>query len=903
MNKTKDDTTPSMKQYIDIKNEYPDFLVFYRMGDFYELFFDDAIKASKALDIVLTKRGTYQGEPIPMCGVPFHAYENYMAKLIHQGFKVAICEQVETPEEAKIRGGYKAIVKREVIRLVTSGTLTEDNLLDARTHNYLLCCSSNEKSFGFAWVDLSTGDFNTQNIDFEKNKKAETLQAFLYNLDAGEIIVSDSLLNDVNTFRVLKHYQEKLTVLPQARFSLLSAKNMLEKTFNVQTIDSFGSFSTQEIISAGIAIDYIQTTQKGQLPQLKIPHKFSQNKFMEIDYATKYNLELFSSVSGDKKSSLLSTIDRTITSAGARLFATRLLNPSIDVNLINHRLNMVDFFIRATEIRNNLRAYFKQTSDIERIISRMSLNRCEPKEFVALGTTLSYVPKIRNLLHSLGNYNLPFDKLPVEIDEKLQTLADFSSIVTEINEAFIDSADLPAKSRDGGFIRSGYNAELDHLKNMQKDQKEAISSLEQKYIQESGVANLKIKHTSVLGYFIEVPAKMATDMIQKPQFIHRQSVLSGARFTTVELNEMEQDLRTSSEKALALELNIYANLMQQALAITPSLYNVAKVFSELDVACALADLAVEQKYTRPIIDQSMDFIVKDGKHPVVEKSIEKTMDGTFISNDCLLNSADNRIWLLTGPNMAGKSTFLRQNAIIAIMAHIGSYVPCSYAKIGVIDKIFSRVGASDDLSRGRSTFMVEMVETASILNQATEKSFVILDEIGRGTATYDGLSIAWSVVEYLHEINKCRSLFATHYHELTILAKKLKQLSLHCMKIKEFNGNVVFLHKVIDGAADRSYGIHVAKLAGLPGLVIKRSEQILKSLEQNPNKNSITEIENDLPLFAVLKEEHKATEEIVVKPNPAVEMLETINPDNLTPKEALDILYELKSILKKENHT
>ena len=896
MNKTTNDVTPSMKQYLDVKSEYSDFLVFYRMGDFYELFFEDAIVAAKALDIVLTKRGTYNGQPIPMCGVPFHAYENYMAKLIHQGFKVAICEQVETPEQAKIRGGYKAVVKREVTRLVTSGTLTEDNLLDARSNNYLLSCSSNVKSIGFAWLDLSTGAFNTQHIDLGQKKISDVLQAFLSNIDAGEIIVSDNMLDNADTFKILRRYQQKLTVLPHARFNLLSAQKTIETTFNVQTLESFGSFSKQEIIAAGVALDYIKITQKGQFPQLKIPKKYSQNNFMEIDYATRYNLELFCSVSGDKKVSLLNTIDRTITPSGARLFASRLLNPSVDIELITDRLNMVDFFIKAPEIRNTLRDYFKQISDLERIISRVSLNRCEPKEIVALGTTLSYIPKIRNLINNIGNYNLSVDTVPDKINDLLNSLADFSSLVTEINDAFKDSEEIPSKSRDGGFIRDGYNAALDHLRNMETDQKAAISSLEQKYIQESGVSALKIKHTSVLGYFIEVPAKMATDMIQKPQFIHRQSVLSGARFTTVELNEMEQDLRNSSEKALAMELSLYENLMKQILCVVSSIYNVADVYSELDVASALADLAVEKKYCRPVIDNSLDFIVKDGRHPVVEKAIEKSMEGSFICNDCLLNHSDNRIWLLTGPNMAGKSTFLRQNAIIAIMAHIGSYVPCSYAKIGVIDKIFSRVGASDDLSRGHSTFMVEMVETASILNQATEKSFVILDEIGRGTATYDGLSIAWSVVEYLHEVNKCRSLFATHYHELTVLAKKLKQLTLHCMKIKEFNGNVVFLHQVIDGAADRSYGIHVAKLAGLPQLVIKRSEQILKSLEQNPNKNTITEIENDLPLFSVLKNEQKTITEIVEKQNPAVDMLQSINPDILSPKEALDILYELKKI-------
>jgi DNA mismatch repair protein MutS len=539
----------------------------------------------------------------------------------------------------------------------------------------------------------------------------------------------------------------------------------------------------------------------------------------------------------------------------------------------------------------------KEVSDLEKTITRMSLNRCPPKELFELGTTLSYLPKIKNLIYTGSKDNMVLNKIPQEIDNYLSGIADFSVLVTEISEALQDYDKLPNKLGISEFIRDGYNAGLDHLRNIRENQKKSIEALEQKYIQETNISNLKIRYTSVLGYFIEVPTKMAADMIQLPQFIHRQSVLSGARFTTVELNEMEQELNSADDKAIALEVNLYNNLINKVLCVTNDIYNVASVIAEIDIASSLADLAIEKKYCRPIVDNSLDFIIKDGRHPVVERSIEKSFAGTFVSNDCHLGDNGNKIWLITGPNMAGKSTFLRQNAIIAIMAQLGSYVPCSYAKIGIVDKIFSRVGASDDLSRGRSTFMVEMVETATILNQATERSFVILDEIGRGTATYDGLSIAWSVVEHLHEINKCRALFATHYHELTVLSNKLKHLSLHCMKIKEFNGNVVFLHQVVNGAADRSYGIHVAKLAGLPKIVISRAEQILQSLEQNPSRVSVTSIENDLPLFSVLKEKIEKQEEALNKTNPALELLKEIDPDTLTPREALDKIYELKKIV------
>lgn len=899
MAKTKDDVTPSTKQYLEIKNEYKDYLLFYRVGDFYELFFDDAHKASKALDIVLTHRGTYMGEPIPMCGVPFHAYESYLAKLIGQGFKVAICDQTETPEEAKQRGGTKALVRREVVRLVTSGTLTEDNMLDARKNNYLLCCVMHEKNFGFSWLDMSTGDFYTKSVPFAIDKKAEVLQAFLSYIEAGEIIVSDNLLQHTNLFDVLKYYQEKLTVLPQARFNVINTQNMIEKFFKIQTIEAFGCFSKQEIIASGIILDYIETTQKGKLPQLKKPICQTQSQFLEIDASTRQSLELTNSQTygNNKKATLLNTINRTITAVGSRLLSNRLLSPSIDIATINNRLNMIDFFIQNSDIRNNLRILLKEVSDLEKTITRMSLNRCPPKEMFELGTTLSYLPKIKNLIYNISKDNIVLNKIPQEIDNYLSSIADFSVLVTEIAEALQDYDKLPNKLGISEFIRDGYNANLDHLRNIRENQKKSIEALEQKYIQETNISNLKIRYTSVLGYFIEVPTKMAADMIQLPQFIHRQSVLSGARFTTVELNEMEQELNTADDKAIALEVNLYNNLIDKILCATSDIYDVASVIAELDIASSLADLAIEKKYCRPIVDNSLDFTIKDGRHPVVERSIEKSFVGTFVSNDCDLGNNGNKIWLLTGPNMAGKSTFLRQNAIIVIMAQLGSYVPCSYAKIGIVDKIFSRVGASDDLSRGRSTFMVEMVETATILNQATERSFVILDEIGRGTATYDGLSIAWSVVEHLHEINKCRALFATHYHELTVLSNKLKHLSLHCMKIKEFNGNVVFLHQVVNGAADRSYGIHVAKLAGLPKIVISRSEQILQSLEQNPSKVSITNIENDLPLFSVLKEKIEKQEEDLNKTNPALKLLKETDPDILTPREALDKIYELKKLL------
>lgn len=882
--------TPSMTQYMSIKKEHPDYLLFYRMGDFYELFFDDAITASKALDIALTKRGKAEGQNIPMCGVPYHACENYLARLIHQGYKVAICEQVESPAEAKKRGS-KTLVRREVVRLVTSGTLTEDNLLDARKNNYLLCCCKQNGLMGFSWADLSTGDFFTQYITSTPENLSADFLSVLAKLNPSEIIVSDTFLQNSNLFQALNRYREKLTILPQARFNSINAQKLLEKTFSVNTLNSFGDFAKPEIAAAGIILDYIENTQKGRMPRLKKPVKLVTSHTMEIDNATRANLELVESTNGDKKSSLLGVIDRTITGAGARLLATRLNNPSMNIEEINQRLNIIEFFINIPEIRQELRHYFKGFADLERSVSRLSLGRGGPKDLAAIGQTLSYIPKIRNLFHNWGKYTRIIGNIPTEIETLLKKLGDFSNIVNNLENALLDAEDLPLLARDGGFIRPGYHPALDELHHVHAHRKELLLGMEKKYQDETNISTLKIKYNNVIGYYVEVPTKYSKDMLQNSKFIHRQSVLNAVRFTTVELTELEQEVRGAAEKSVAMELQLYEQLTDTILCASEDIFNSAEALAKLDVGAALADLAVEKKYCRPILDDTAAFVIKGGRHPVVEAALEKVHESSFVGNDCSL-AQDNRIWLLTGPNMAGKSTFLRQNAIIAIMAQTGCFVPCDFAHIGIVDKVFSRVGASDDLSRGRSTFMVEMVETAAILNQATKKSFVILDEIGRGTATYDGLSIAWSVVEHLHEVNACRALFATHYHELTILASKLKALSLHCMKIKEFNEEVIFMHEVIEGTADRSYGIHVAKLAGLPNLVLKRAEQVLRSLEENPHNQRITSIENDLPLFSVFQVQQQKADE----PSPLMKELNGLNPDNYTPIQALEKLYELKRL-------
>ena len=881
--------TPMMSQYLQIKKEHQDYLLFYRMGDFYELFMDDAIKASKALDIALTKRGKLNNQDIPMCGVPFHAYESYLAKLIRQGYKVAICEQVEDPKEAKKRG-YKAVVKREVIRLVTAGTLTEEPLLDSKKNNFLLSIAKQGDNLGLSWLDISTGDFYLQEVNLKSKDEAVVLNGILSRLNPVETIVSDSYLQNQQIFHVLNDWHDQLSVLPQARFNSENSRKRLEEMFKVNSLDAFGNFSRAEITAAGVLLDYVETTQKGKIPLISHPQKVTESQIMEIDGATRRSLELVDSLGGDKNSSLLSVIDRTVTGVGGRLLCSRVANPLKDVAAINNRLDMVGFFVEFPHIREDIRQVLKSCPDMERAVSRLSLGRGGPRDLANIKTALAVVPKIRNILHGFGAESSGIDRLPDVIKEVAANLGEHSGLVSDLDEALAD--DLPLLARDGGFIRQGYSAELDCVKSLKTDSHKMIVDLQAKYAEDTGISNLKIKFNNVIGYFIEVPSKFATTMLENKNYIHRQSVLNASRFTTVELSELEDKIRGAAEKALAMELEIFENLVLQIKVYSNDILKTSKAFAELDVASSLADLAVEKNYCRPQIDDSLAFEIKDGRHPVVEQSIQKENTGSFVGNDCNLNEEHGRLWLLTGPNMAGKSTFLRQNAIIAIMAQMGSYVPCSFAHIGIIDKIFSRVGASDDLARGRSTFMVEMVETAGILNQADERSFVILDEIGRGTATFDGLSIAWAVIEHLHDVNKCRTLFATHYHELTALTSKLPNMSLHCMKIKEFNDEVIFLHEVIDGAADRSYGIHVAKLAGLPKAVIKRSEQVLEHLEKNGKGNSMHDLADDLPLFAVLREK----EERQPASSPVLEALKELNPDDLSPKEALEKLYELKNL-------
>lgn len=748
-------------------------------------------------------------------------------------------------------------------------------------------------TLGLSWLDISTGDFYLQEVLLKAKDEGVVLAGILSRLNPVETVISDTYLQNPQIFNVLNDYRDQLSVLPQARFNSENAKKRLETVFKVEAVEAFGNFTRAEITAAGVLLDYVENTQKGKIPLISKPVKVTESQIMEIDGATRRSLELVEALTGDKNSCLLGVIDRTVTGAGGRLLASRVSNPLKDIEGINRRLDSVEFFTRFNRIRQEVRAILKACPDIERAVSRLSLGRGGPRDLANIKTALAVVPQLKNLVMSF-NQNTDeqiLSEFPDSLKTVLNNLGEHSNLVSTLEQALAE--DLPLLARDGGFIREGFYPPLDEIKLLKNDSHKMIVELQNKYAEATGISNLKIKYNNVIGYFIEVQSKFAPEMLENKDFIHRQSVLNATRFTTVELTELENKIRGAADKALAMELEMFDNLVKDVRLASEDISRTAKAMAELDVSSALADLAVEKNYCRPQIDDSLVFDVKEGRHPVVENAISKENAGAFVGNNCQLDDAHGRLWLLTGPNMAGKSTFLRQNAIIAIMAQMGSFVPCASAHIGVIDKIFSRVGASDDLARGRSTFMVEMVETASILNQADERSFVILDEIGRGTATFDGLSIAWAVVEHLHELNKCRALFATHYHELTALTSKLPLMTLHCMKIKEFNDEVIFLHEVIDGAADRSYGIHVAKLAGLPRTVVKRAEQVLETLEREGKSQSVSQLAEDLPLFAAVRSKDEPAAQQIV---PAMEALKELNPDNLTPREALDKLYELKNL-------
>ena len=871
-------TTPLMAQYLAMKRQHPDALLFYRMGDFYELFFEDAEKAAAALSIVLTTRGLHLGEPIKMCGVPIHAAEGYLNRLIRKGFKVAVCEQTEDPAEARKRGS-KSVVRRDVVRVVTPGTLTEDGLLDAATHNYLCALADAAGTLGLAWVDISTGQFRCQAIE----RKA--LPAALARLDPTEILLPDRLLLQSDLYELFQEWKSALSPVPNARFDSENARLRLQSFHKVAALDAFGAFSRAELAAAGGILDYVELTQQGKMPRLGQLARIGAGAILEIDAATRRNLELSRTLSGERQGSLLSIIDRSVTGAGARLLGEWLAAPLTDIAAIAGRQDAVAHLLSETRLRENLRAHLKKAPDLERALSRLSLDRGGPRDLAAIRDGLLAAAGIKALFAEAR-----FGSPPPLLQQAMTDLGHHGDLIDRLTRALAES--LPLLARDGGFIAAGYLPDLDQWRTLRDDSRKLILELEARYRGDLGIGSLKIKHNNVLGYFVEATTTQADKVKGDSRFIQRQSTANATRFTTVELGELETKISQAADKAVALELRLFADLVTEVTARADGISKAAGALALIDVTAGLADLAETESWSRPRVVGDGLFRIVRGRHPVVEAALKRG-GSSFVANDCDLSDGQ-RLWLVTGPNMAGKSTFLRQNALIVILAQMGSCVPAERAEIGVIDKLFSRVGAADDLARGRSTFMVEMVETAAILNQATARSLVILDEIGRGTATFDGLSIAWATLEHLHEVNTCRALFATHYHELTSLAARLPEMKPHTMKVMEWQGQVKFLHEIAPGAADRSYGIHVAELAGLPAAVISRAQEVLSTLEQGEQASALTQLADDLPLFsAVVATTSKLSG--ASEPSAFERALAEINPDELTPKEALEVLYRLKT--------
>jgi len=882
--------TPVMAQFFAAKAQAPGALVFFRMGDFYELFFEDAAKAAEAIGIALTHRGTHGGKPIPMAGVPVHAAEAYLAKLIRAGFKVAVCEQMEDPGEARKRGS-KAVVRRDVVRVVTPGTLTEDGLLDSRGANRLAAIAVRAGHAAVASIEISTGDVESQATT------PEGLAAVLSALRPSEILVPDRLFADPQISRTLEAVtQQGFGAVVQPMASALAepaaAEARLKRLYSVATLDGFGAFSGAEISALGLIGAHIETTQGGRAVVLSPPRRLADGELMAIDPATRASLEIERTLAGAREGSLLGAIDRTVTGPGARLLAARLARPLTDPKAINDRLDAVAWLLERSHARQDVRAGLRSVGDMARALARLTLGRGGPRDLGALRAGLGAA----GLLAKSFDDVRPLESLPARLAEaatafdprRQPSLAALYDILQGL------AADLPPQARDGGFVALGVSPELDEARALRDGARQVVAGLEARLAAESGVP-LKIRHNNVLGYFLEATAKQAEPLMAPPfsaQFIHRQTLANQVRFTTLELADLDARIARAADRALALEIAQFEIWRGAAGAAGREILAAADALASLDVASALAEWAADVGATRPLIDRSLIFEARGARHPVVEAAVRRA-GGAFTPNDCALDGSGGshaRLSIVTGPNMAGKSTFLRQNALLAILAQSGAFVPAQSFTLGVVDRLFSRVGAGDDLARGRSTFMAEMVETAAILTQATSSSLVILDEIGRGTATWDGLAIAWACAEALHNANRCRALFATHYHELASLEGRLAHVSNLSLKAKEWNGDLIFLHEAGPGCADRSYGVQVAKLAGVPPAVVARARDVLDRLEREAGSHAGLQ---ELPLFAAVAP---------VTPQPArptaVEIaLAALDLDGMSPREAMDALYRLKALL------
>ena len=876
--------TPVMQQYFDAKARHPDALIFFRMGDFYELFFDDARQAAEAIGITLTYRGKHGGQDIPMAGVPAHAAEGYLAKLIRAGFRVAVCEQMEDPAEARKRGS-KAIVRRDIVRVVTPGTLTEDALLDARGANWLAGVAERAGQAALAAADLSTGEVLVFHLP------ASELGPLATALRPSEILVQDRLFADGALIEALRGTGALVQPMPGGADSAAAEARLL-RLYGVATLDGFGDLSTAERLALGLIAAHLELTQAGRPPALAPPRRAAAAETLAIDPATRASLEIDRAQSGARDGSLVAALDLTVTAPGARLLNDRLARPLINIDQISARFDSIQLFLDHPDLRRDLRQTLKGSGDMARCLARLALARGGPRDLGGVARGLNVGSEICALFARIGD---GLTQLPEEIGRALAGLSlaqrpELDALAQRLERGL--ETELPLLARDGGFIARGYRPELDQTRSLRDESRRIVAALESQIQSETGLS-LKIRHNAVLGYFIDATAKQAESLMRPPlstTYIHRQTTANQVRFTTGELADLDAKITQAADRALAMEVELFEAFRDEVNRVASAVRDAAQALAVLDVSAALAEWAEEAGAIRPDLEPTTVFDVEGARHVVVEAAVRKA-GAPFTPNDCRLDGAGQahpRLCVVTGPNMAGKSTFLRQNALLVIMAQAGVFVPARRFRLGIVDRLFSRVGAGDDLARGRSTFMMEMVETAAILNQATPQSFVVLDEIGRGTATYDGLAIAWATAEALHDINRCRTLFATHYHELAQLEQRLASVGNLSMRAKEWNGELVFLHEAAPGAADRSYGVQVARLAGVPAAVVTRAREVLDRLEAD--KNSPDRLEA-LPLFAARPVGSEA------KPSPVDAAVKRLDVDALSPREALETLYHLKGLL------
>jgi DNA mismatch repair protein MutS len=871
--------TPMMQQYMEIKNKNKDAIVFFRLGDFYEMFFEDAIVASRELEITLTGRECGKEERAPMCGVPYHSANSYIAKLVEKGYKVAICEQIEDPSKAK------GIVKRDVVRIITPGTITDLNMLDEKSNNYLCCIYIDHKGVGISYVDVSTGDLFTTEITSDNLYNA--LIDELAKIRPTEIIANDYLFKDENIIKSIEsRFNTVVNKYYDWAFDLGIAEEKIKNQLSVISLEGYGlKNKIYSTISTGALIEYLNETQKITLEHLNNIKSYSIDRYMILDTNTRRNLELTETMRGKtKKGSLLWILDKTSTAMGGRLLKRWIEEPLIDKDTINNRLDGVQELTNNLILMDEIKNLLNKVYDIERLIGKVVYGNCNARDLVSLKNSISVLPSLRKLLSGSTS------DLLTNIYNKIDILDDIYNL---IDESIID--DPPLSIKEGGIIKKGYNTELDELREASTKGKEWLSRLQERERDRTGIKNLKVGFNKVFGYFIEV-TKSNLKLVPE-DYIRKQTLANCERYITPELKEVESKILGAEENSMQLEYEIFTKVRDEIRKNVKRIQKTAKLIARIDVLNSLAQVAYKNNYVRPNINKSGIIDIRDGRHPVVEKMLG---DESFVPNDTVLDNEENRIAIITGPNMAGKSTYMRQVALIVLMAHIGSFVPASKANISIVDRIFTRVGASDDLSQGQSTFMVEMSEVANILNNGTKNSLLILDEIGRGTSTYDGLSIAWAVVEYISNIRKlgAKTLFATHYHELTELENKLSGVKNYKILVKEVGNDIVFLRKIDNGSADKSYGVEVARLAGVPHEVIERAKEILSQLEErdiNKSNIAITTINNAEEL---VKESNKVENShqldlFSFKEKHIIDELKKIDPMQLTPIDSINILYKL----------